>query len=369
MQALALHGHMKSVTMVKYNAEGDLIFSTAKEPKISVWYSKTGERLGTYDGHKSVAACDVNRSSTLLATAGFDLRTMLWEVETGDELATIEHLAPARATGFSHDDRILMCVTDKKMGQDGSIHLFNLPDSLGVKRVSTKFNPFISYQTTETKTAITFAEWGPTNDTIYFCCENGSVNILDVERMKVVCTATMHTDDVRRVRFDPNYYTLVTASKDCTAALLDSRNLNVIQRYQSDVPVNEASISPLGDHIILGGGMEAQDVTVAGGTSKFEVKFYHKVHGDLLGQMKCHFGTINSVAFHPNGRSFATGAVDGFIKIHSLDENYLEAPGASPVWPITRKLAQAKTGSVAAKDGDDDEDEGNHEQDAEDFDV
>jgi translation initiation factor 3 subunit I len=355
MQALALHGHMKAVTMVKYNAEGDLIFSVAKEPKISVWYTKTGERLGTYDGHKSVAACDVNRTSTLLATAGFDLRTMLWEVETGDELATIEHLAPARATGFSHDDRILMCVTDKKMGQDGSIHLYNLPASLGVKAVTTKFNPFVSYQTTETKMAITFAEWGPTNDTIYFSCENGTVNILDVERMKVVQSAVVHTADIPRIRFDSNYYTLVSASKDCTAALLDSRNLHVIQRYQSDVPVNEASISPLADHVILGGGMEAQDVTVAGGTSKFEVKFYHKVHGDLLGQMKCHFGTINSVAFHPNGRSFATGAVDGFIKIHTLDENYLETPGATPVWPLTKKTAAKHAEVVAPREDEDEE--------------
>lgn len=355
MQALALHGHMKSVTMVKYNADGDLLFSVAKEPKISVWYAKTGERLGTYDGHRSIAACDVNRSSTLLATAGFDLHTKLWEVETGDELADIEHLAPARATSFSHDDKILMCVTDKKMGQDGTIHLFNLPESLGVRAVTTKFNAFTSFKTTETKLAITFAEWGPTNDTIYFSCENGTVNILDVETMKVVKTAQIHSGDIPRIRFDPNYYTLVSASKDCTAALLDSRNLNVVQKYQSDVPVNEASISPAGDHIILGGGMEAQDVTVAGGTSKFEVKFYHKVHGDLLGQMKCHFGTINTVTFHPNGRSFATGAVDGFIKIHTLDGNYLETPGAKPLWPITNKTEARETAAAAAAEEDDEE--------------
>jgi translation initiation factor 3 subunit I len=351
---------MKAVTMVKFNADGDLLFSVAKEPKISVWYTKTGERLGTYDGHKSVAACDVNRSSTLLATAGFDLRTMLWEVETGDEIATIEHLAPARATGFSHDDRILMCVTDKKMGQEGCIHLYNLPASLGVKAVATKFNPFVSYK--DSKQAITFAEWGPTNDTIYFSSENGTVSILDVESMKVVTSAQIHKGDIPRVRFDANYYTLVSASKDCSAALLDSRNLQVIQRYQSDVPVNEASISPLADHVILGGGMEAQDVTVAGGTSKFEVKFYHKVHGDLLGQMKCHFGTINSVAFHPNGRMFASGAVDGFIKLFSLDDNYLEAPGAKPVWPLTKKpaasLQQRKHVEVAEQmDEEDQEDE------------
>jgi translation initiation factor 3 subunit I len=33
---------------VKYNLDGDLLFSTSKDNKGVVWYSDTGERLGTY---------------------------------------------------------------------------------------------------------------------------------------------------------------------------------------------------------------------------------------------------------------------------------------------------------------------------------
>jgi translation initiation factor 3 subunit I len=331
LQPLALHGHMKPVTQVKFNCEGDLIFSVAKEPKISVWRTKTGERLGTYNGHKSVAACDVNRSSTLLATAGFDFKTMLWNVETGAELATIDHDAPTRACGFSHDDSTLMVVTDKKAGQKGKIQLFNLPGSLGVEEVRTKFNPAAEFVCDE---AIQYAEWGPTNQHIYAGLDDGSVIIVDAETMQEVRSAiSVHSKEVCRLHFDPNYYTLATCSKDNTAKLLDSRDLKVIQTYQSDVPVNDVSISPNGDQIVLGGGMDAQDVTVAGGQSKFEVKFYHKVHGSALGQIKCHFGTINSVAFHPSGRGFASGAVDGFIKLHTFDESYASTPGAKAMWP------------------------------------
>lgn len=331
LQPLALHGHMKPVTQVKFNTEGDLIFSVAKEPKISVWRTKTGERLGTYNGHKSVAACDVNRSSTLLATAGFDFKTMLWNVETGAELATIEHLAPTRACGFSHDDSTLMVVTDKKAGQKGKIQLFNLPGSLGVEEVRTKFNPVAEFQCDE---AIQYAEWGPTNQHIYAGLDDGSVIIVDAETMREVRSAiSVHKKEICRLHFDPNYYTLATCSKDNTAKLLDSRDLKVIQTYESDVPVNDVSISPNGDQIVLGGGMDAQDVTVAGGQSKFEVKFYHKVHGSSLGQIKCHFGTINSVAFHPSGLGFASGAVDGFIKLHTFDESYSSTPGAKAMWP------------------------------------
>lgn len=36
---------------VVYNAEGDLLFSCAKDHVINAWHSHNGERLGTYDGH------------------------------------------------------------------------------------------------------------------------------------------------------------------------------------------------------------------------------------------------------------------------------------------------------------------------------
>jgi hypothetical protein len=52
----------------------------------------------------------------------------------------------------------------------------------------------------------------------------------------------------------------------------------------------------------------------------------------MLGQMQCHFGTINCVAFAPNGRSFATGAVDGFVKLNNFEESYFSSPGSQPVW-------------------------------------
>ena len=48
---LLLHGHERSITTIRYNREGDLLFSTAKDNKPTVWYSLNGERLGTYDGH------------------------------------------------------------------------------------------------------------------------------------------------------------------------------------------------------------------------------------------------------------------------------------------------------------------------------
>ena len=54
---IALFGHERSITQIKYNREGDLLFSTAKDTTPGVWYSVNGERLGTFDGHSGAVWC------------------------------------------------------------------------------------------------------------------------------------------------------------------------------------------------------------------------------------------------------------------------------------------------------------------------
>ena len=52
-----LHGHERAITQIRYNLEGDLLFSCAKDPQPNVWYSINGERLGTYKGHGGAVWC------------------------------------------------------------------------------------------------------------------------------------------------------------------------------------------------------------------------------------------------------------------------------------------------------------------------
>ena len=57
-------GHERSLTQIKFNKEGDLLFSCSKDHIINVWFSHNGERLGTYDGHNgTVWTIDVDCAS------------------------------------------------------------------------------------------------------------------------------------------------------------------------------------------------------------------------------------------------------------------------------------------------------------------
>ena len=55
--------------------------------------------------------------------------------------------------------------------------------------------------------------------------------------------------------------------------------------------------------VVLGGGQEAMDVTTTSArVGKFDARFFHLIFEEEIGRVKGHFGPINSVLFHPDGR-------------------------------------------------------------------
>lgn len=69
-----LQGHDRAITQIKYNREGDLLFTAAKDHHPNVWWSLNGERLGTFNGHQGVVwSLDVDWQTTRLITGSGDM--------------------------------------------------------------------------------------------------------------------------------------------------------------------------------------------------------------------------------------------------------------------------------------------------------
>jgi translation initiation factor 3 subunit I len=79
--------------VVKYNRDGDLLFTASKDSNPSVWYTSNGERLGTYGFHRgTVWDIDPSWDSKYVLTAGGDGNARLFELTTGKYLIRMPHI-------------------------------------------------------------------------------------------------------------------------------------------------------------------------------------------------------------------------------------------------------------------------------------
>lgn len=62
--------------------------------------------------------------------------------------------------------------------------------------------------------------------------------------------------------------------------------------------------------------------TTSAKQGKFHTRFFHLCFGEEIGRVKGHFGPINTLAFFPNGRGYASGGEDGYVRLHHFDESY-----------------------------------------------
>lgn len=322
MKPLMLQGHERAITQIKYNREGDLIFSTAKDHKPSVWFSLNGERLGTYNGHQGAVWCvDVDWTTTRLITGSGDMSTKLWDVETGRVLGTIPTTSSSRTANFSYSGNQASYSTDKAMGHNCELFII---DVRNVDSSISNQSPVLKL-TMNQQSKITSCLWGALDETVITGHENGSIRIWDLRAARELNSVNDHTSVINDMQLSNDGTMLVSASKDTTAKLFDSESLMCLKTYKTERPVNSAAISPIHEHVVLGGGQEAMEVTTTSTKAgKFDSRFFHLVYEEEFARVKGHFGPINSLAFHPDGKSYATGGEDGFVRVQVFDASYYE---------------------------------------------
>ncbi|XP_066587157.1 eukaryotic translation initiation factor 3 subunit I [Prorops nasuta] len=321
MKPLMLHGHERAITKIKYNREGDLLFSASKDKKPNVWYSLNGERLGTFNGHNGSIWCiDVNWDTTRFLSGSGDNTMRVWDCETGKEIGQLATNSSVRTCSFSYSANLAVFSTDKALGHQCELFIMdvrNVDAELNQKDAITRISV--------NGPRISAVLWGALDETIITGHEDGEITLWDVRTGKELSSVRGHKSQINDMQFNKDGTMFVTASKDNTAKLFDSESLMHLKTYKTERPVNSATISPILDHVVLGGGQDAMDVTTTSARQgKFDSRFFHLVFEEEFARLKGHFGPINSLAFHPNGRSFATGGEDGYIRINNFDQSYFD---------------------------------------------
>ncbi|KAH9841411.1 WD40 repeat-like protein [Rhodofomes roseus] len=333
MRPILLQGHERSLTQIKFNKEGDLLFSCSKDHVINVWFAHNGERLGTYEGHNgAVWTVDIDSQSRFMVTGSADNTLRLWSVQTGKCLYWWEFPTAVKRVAWSEDDQQVVCITEQRMGHSSAVRIFNI-DREGdgtnqSKEPGSMFNPIGS--------KATLCSFAHVPNLILMGHESGKVALFDAKTGdEVLNNERAHMDVVTDLQLSPDRSYFITSSKDKTARLHETKTLTVLKTYTTETPLNSAAIAPGKPYVLLGGGQDAMSVTTTSARQgKFETRFWHKVFEEEVGRVKGHFGPVNtwiltavfnSIAISPKGDSYASGGEDGFVRVHHFDESYFRA--------------------------------------------
>ncbi|KAG2442342.1 hypothetical protein HXX76_002428 [Chlamydomonas incerta] len=318
MRPYLLKGHERPLTQVKYNREGDLLVSCAKNLQPCLWSAEDGRRIGTYEGHNgAIWTCDITWDSDRLITGSADQTVRIWDLPTGKELFQIRHREPCRAVKLSAGERFLAATSDAFIESPPAIHIYkfaeNMEDQLATAAI----------EWTVPKGRVTRVFWTDCNRKLITSHDGGILRRWDVETGALLQEQQVHEDAIQDMQMAHDETHVVTASLDKTARLIDVDTFEVLKTYKTGRFVQSAAISPLFDHVVLGGGQDASQVTTtAAQAGGFEARFFHKIFQEEFGRVRGHFGPINTVAFHPSGKSFTTGGEDGYVRLHHMDMDY-----------------------------------------------
>jgi len=316
-----LHGHERAIMQIKYNREGDLLFSCSKDNKPNVWYSLNGERLGSFNGHQGAVWClDIDWMTKNFMSGGGDNTLRLWDCQTGKEIGCIATNSSVRTCNFSYSGNMAAYSTDKAMKHNCEIFII---DTRTVDDDIAHADPIMRIPIKDGRVASLL--WGNLDETLLTGHENGELNQWDLKMGRHLNSTKEHDGLINDMQMNKDATMFITASKDHTAKLFDSENLMLLKTFKTERPVNSAAISPIHDHVVLGGGQDAMDVTTTSSrVGKFDSRFFHLVFEEEFGRVKGHFGPINSVAFHPDGKSYSSGGEDGYVRLHNFDASYFD---------------------------------------------
>ncbi|CAI4215051.1 unnamed protein product [Parascedosporium putredinis] len=304
MRPILLSGHERALTQVRYNADGDLIFSVSKDNQICVWFSHNGERLGTYKGHVgAIWTVDVDPTSTIAASGSADNTIRMWEVKTGRCIKTWEFPTAVKRVEFNEDATKLLGVTEKRMGFLSNIIVFDVTMDPEAEQTDERALTIVC-----DRSKATVAGFSYMSKYIIAGHEDGSISQYDGKTGELIINYAIHdlNQPITDLQWSSDRTYFITACKDKTSKLITAKDLEK-------------------EFVILGGGQAAMDVTTtAARQGKFEARFYHKIFEDEIGRVRGHFGPLNTVAVDPTGKGYCSGGEDGYVRVHHFDKGYFD---------------------------------------------
>jgi len=312
-----------------YNFDGDLLFSCSDDSTVCMYRTDTLERLGLFQIGDSCKSIDVTKDSKLLFATSVTRGVKVFDCKNGDKVAEIT--VPGVYTKWvelSYSDKYFLVIYEDR-AKDSWMRIYKVEDVLKWGKSEGSPDCYKEIKAPRDHN-LNCGKFGPLDQTVYYCTDHGRLLRYDIEESSVIKAESIHRKEIFTINFSPDFTMLFTCSRDGICKLINPETFDVIQEFNFTFPCRNAAISPLylADahqkfHVLLCGGQDAKDVTTTGQQKGgFEMKLFNIIYNDELARIAGHFGTVHSIAFHPDGQSFASGAEDGYVHYHRMLPEY-----------------------------------------------
>ena len=296
------------------------------------------ERPPVYQRAPVVTSLDFSPDGTLLAVAGFH-EILLWKSDGSQLVARLIGLSErVQSLRFSPDGKRLAAAAGRP-AQVGEIQIWDV-----AKRQLT-LSASVGYDT------LYGVNWSPDGKLVSFGCPDNSVQAIDAESGKQVLLQASHNDWVLDTVFTHKGDQLVSVGRDMSAKLTEVESQRFIDNLSSITPgalrggLQTVARHPERDEFLVGG---ADGVPQA---YRIVRKVQRRIGDNALCIRKwpAMEGRIYSVAFAPDGKSFAAASsLDGAGAVHFYNYDFnTEMP--ADILAIENKAFQARSEEEKAK--------------------
>jgi WD40 repeat protein len=235
--------HAESIYGAAYNADGTKFVTASSDGTSIIWNSSNNTPISTLNGHAYTvrgAAWGANN----IATASWDSTAKLWNPDTAEEIATIQHTDFVNAVAFNPNN------TQVATGSsDRTLKISSSTDGILIKNI-------------DTPAAILSLAWNSSGTQIVVGATDKRVYVYDSMTGALLKTLTGHIGAVRAVLWNKDDTAIISGGDDGNVKLWDVQtNTELTNVKPSDkFAVFALALSPSGTTVVAG---TANGVTVA----------------------------------------------------------------------------------------------------------